>query len=94
MSSRPKWQQLLRCSLQNFWMSIRLDRLSASDMLSFRHTSEESGVGMVRRGKAWIQYDSKTISLEPLVGFYQKSCDVELSEDWEWRKDQDLRKCV
>ena len=88
MSSRLKWQQLLRCSLQNFWMSSRLDRRSASDMLSFRHTSGESGVGMVKSlDTIWL----KKKSLEPLVGFslkivmlnYLKTGNGERTKTWE-----------
>lgn len=39
ISSRVKWQQLLRFSLQNSWISWRLYRLSANDIVSFKQMS-------------------------------------------------------
>lgn len=43
ISSRVKWQQLLRFSLQNSWISWRLYRLSANDIVSLIQISGWGG---------------------------------------------------
>lgn len=69
ISSRMKWQHRFRCSQQKSRTSCRLYKLSANDMLSFRHTSvketsfvqnEFSEPGLTRANTASQDYRDST----------------------------------